>query len=317
MGTSLFEADGLGGVLQRVTARTMSIPRGRRLVVKNSQPKVVLLQEGVMRVSLNGRDLGVGRPGDLLVVPGACRQVFEPVVERGETRFQVLVVLFRPGVFAVDAVSLQAMPTGGRADSEAREEEFLRRHFGMPRLIAKAVGPAALEQVEAMREEAAARRVGYRYRVTAHAWLLLTDIARRDQGADSSASDVPGEAAERGAWLAERVKRYLIENHAEEVTLDRVAWHLRLSAEHLARVFKRETGETIHGYLENLRVARARMHLEATALPMGEIARLSGFTTASQFCRTFRRVTGKTPSEHRHASRGRSFSPSLIERIAR
>lgn len=119
-----------------------------------------------------------------------------------------------------------------------------------------------LEQAEAMREEAEARRVGYRYRVAAHAWLLLTDIARRDQGAASSATNIPAAAAaaERGAWLAERVKRFLIENHAEEATLDRVAWHLRLSAEHLARVFKRETGATIHGYLENLRVARALMH---------------------------------------------------------
>lgn len=317
MGLSLFEVDGLAGVLERVTARTMSIPRGRRLVVENRQPKVVLFQEGEVRVSINKRELGVGRPGDLLVVPGACRQAFEPVVARAETRFEVLVLFFRPGVFAVDAASLQAMPTGGQADPEMREEEFLGRYFGTARLIAGAVGPAALAQVEAMREEAEARRVGFRYRVAAHAWLLLTEIARRGQGAEAPANDVPAGAAERGAWLAERVKRYLIENHAEEVTLERVAWHLRLSAEHLARVFKRETGGTIHGYLESLRVSRAQMHLEATALPMGEIARLSGFATASQFCRTFRRVTGKTPSEHRHASRGRSFSPSQIEQIVR
>lgn len=312
----MFEADRLGGAFQRVASRTMSIPRGRRLVVRNAQPKVVLLQEGVMRVSINGRDLGVGRPGDLLVVPGACRQVFEPVAERRETRFQVLVVLFRPDVFAVDADTLQAMPTGGRADPELREDEFLRLHFGTPRLIAEAAGPAALEQVEALRREAEARHAGYRHRMVAHAWLLLTDIARRDRRAVTGREEEAAAAANRGEWLAERVKRYLIENHAEEVTLDRVAWHLRLSAEHLARVFKRETGKTVIGYLEELRVARARMHLEATTLPMGEIARLSGFPTASQFCRTFRRATGRTPSAHRIAKLGRSFSPSLIERIS-
>jgi LacI family transcriptional regulator len=61
------------------------------------------------------------------------------------------------------------------------------------------------------------------------------------------------------------------------------------------KYFHRTPLEMIH----ETRLQRARMLLSGTILPMGEIAQRCGYRNAEVFSRTFRKMTGMTPSQYR------------------
>jgi transcriptional regulator GlxA family with amidase domain len=82
---------------------------------------------------------------------------------------------------------------------------------------------------------------------------------------------------------------------------------------HLSRVFKQTTGQTIFQYLTHLRVERAKVLLQSTPLTSGEIARQTGFSSATLFGRTFRAMTGLTPGGYR--ARAASVVKSFPSRI--
>ena len=54
-------------------------------------------------------------------------------------------------------------------------------------------------------------------------------------------------------------------------------------------------------YLMDYRIQMATKLLETTNLPITEIAMETGWGSSSYFSKMFRRLTGKTPNEHRKA----------------
>ena len=313
MGRSVFHLAQLGGVLERVQERVMAIPRGRRLLVGNAQPKIVLMLDGHFRALIDDVEIGEMRPGDALVVPGPCKQAYLPIASRRETRMRVLVISFRRGVFAYDENMARAVPVPG-VHGDDSPEDFIRIHFGSRQVRHGVLTPTVAESIKALRLEAAERKPGYRLRAAAHTLLLISEVASREATGAPAKPDTS--SLSRAAWRVEQVKLYLLEHHTESLTLEQVARPANLSAEHLARMFRKETGKTVFGYIEHLRVEQARAQLAASTLAVGEIASLTGFPSASQFCRTFKRVTGDTPLSYRlKRAHEAEYSPSTMDEI--
>ncbi|WP_224272643.1 helix-turn-helix domain-containing protein [Streptomyces venezuelae] len=70
-----------------------------------------------------------------------------------------------------------------------------------------------------------------------------------------------------------------------------------MSARHLARLFREQTGVTPAGYVERVRVEAARMLLEGGASVTGAAAR-SGLGSDETLRRAFARHFGVTPSAY-------------------
>jgi len=68
---------------------------------------------------------------------------------------------------------------------------------------------------------------------------------------------------------------------------------------HLARSFRRFQGCTISDYVRQLRVDNARRKMMSGNVRLVDIALSSGFSDQSHFSRSFKRVTGMTPTEFR------------------
>ncbi len=96
--------------------------------------------------------------------------------------------------------------------------------------------------------------------------------------------------------LTKAVIRYIEENMADEISLFSLSETFRISPSHLSRVFKREMGETFLRYLTRRRVERARGLLDDPALQISEIAYACGFSSPVRFTKTFKELTGRTPS---------------------
>ncbi len=98
--------------------------------------------------------------------------------------------------------------------------------------------------------------------------------------------------------IAQRLKAYIDENYAQELSLDVLADALGLSAKYLSRVFKLIMGVNLSDYLAYVRMEKVK-ELLLTPLPIERIAQQVGITNRTTFTRTFRKLEGMTPSEWR------------------
>jgi AraC-like DNA-binding protein len=92
--------------------------------------------------------------------------------------------------------------------------------------------------------------------------------------------------------------------HPQEAwPVQRLAQVSRVSAAHFARSFKDAFGIPPHRYLLSRRLERATALLRETDLSVTEIAFMTGWQSVGTFGRTFRDVTGRSPSGSRQHER--------------
>lgn len=72
-----------------------------------------------------------------------------------------------------------------------------------------------------------------------------------------------------------------------------------ISTSYLLHLFKKETGKTIYGYLEDIRLSRAVELLMDDYLSISEIANLVGYGDNNYFSRIFKRKYGVSPSAYK------------------
>lgn len=97
----------------------------------------------------------------------------------------------------------------------------------------------------------------------------------------------------------EQTKAYIRAHLRESFTRQDIADHVHLSQNHLARIFRKETGMSIAEFTLQQRMGQAVELLAHTELSVGEIAERVGYENYSYFLTLFRRVTGTTPSKYR------------------
>ena len=108
--------------------------------------------------------------------------------------------------------------------------------------------------------------------------------------------------APRGSEL-EPVLRWLDEAAAEELTIERIAAHARMSTRTLNRRFREQTGTTPLQWLHRARIRQAQHLLETTPEPVDRIGGRVGFGSPTAFRDRFKRVVGVSPHSYRRAFR--------------
>ena len=98
----------------------------------------------------------------------------------------------------------------------------------------------------------------------------------------------------------------------EEWPVRRLARVSGVSQAHFARSFKQAFGVPPHRYLLTRRVERATALLRDTDLPITEIAFQTGWASLGTFGRTFRDVTGESPSAVRERERAAGHQPAPV-----
>ena len=136
-------------------------------------------------------------------------------------------------------------------------------------------------------------------------WLVM--YLRRPGGQSQFSAPLAAQRAEHDgvsvlvAWMGENLRA--------DLSVQALARRSSMSVRNLARVFRRETGETPAAFVERLRLEAARRELELTARSAKQIAGSSGFGTVETMHRAFRRSLGTTPLQYRQrfaVARGRA-----------
>jgi transcriptional regulator GlxA family with amidase domain len=151
---------------------------------------------------------------------------------------------------------------------------------------------------------------------------LCLHIVRLDHGADAANAVARRMvvAPHRGGGQAQFVDRPLprpvddslestrawaLERLDQPLTVAALARTALMSERSFLRRFRAETGTSPLRWLLDQRVAHARRLLEATDLPVEEVAARCGLGTAANLRRHFARATRTTPTAYRRAFRGR------------
>ncbi len=113
------------------------------------------------------------------------------------------------------------------------------------------------------------------------------------------------------AGAIDLARRYL-DMHAgdADVSLERVAAAAHVTPAHLVRRFRAELGTTPIAYLWQRRVAAGVDLLANTGLPVGEVARRSGFRSVYHFSRRVKQATGMAPTELRRRGWSQTAPPA-------
>ena len=103
-----------------------------------------------------------------------------------------------------------------------------------------------------------------------------------------------------GNPIVEKAVRYIRENYMNDVRLSAVARLMNVSAEHLSRLFKKETGFGFNEYLTLYRLQRAEYILKMEPKrSIGEVAYLCGFNDSNYFSYKFKQRYGVSPTKAR------------------
>jgi len=93
---------------------------------------------------------------------------------------------------------------------------------------------------------------------------------------------------------------HYIYNHLHEpITIETLSRQVSLHPCYLASLFKRETGTTIHSFIQNKRLETAENILKNSNHSCADIANTLCFSSQSHFIRAFRKKYGMTPNQYR------------------
>lgn len=96
--------------------------------------------------------------------------------------------------------------------------------------------------------------------------------------------------------MAEAARGYMAAHLHSRLTIEQIAAQVHCSTYHLCRLFRRQTGMTVHRYLSRLRLRAAVDRLQEHRADLAKLANDLGFASHSHFCDAFRREFGVPPS---------------------
>lgn len=103
----------------------------------------------------------------------------------------------------------------------------------------------------------------------------------------------------RGELQVRAAERYVQEHYARIGSVGEVAVAVGLGADYLRHLFRRLRGRSLVGYLGEVRLARAKVLLAHSNLPLKEVAPLCGYRDEYYFSVVFRRAEGVPPGQYR------------------
>ncbi|HJC23679.1 MAG TPA: response regulator [Candidatus Eisenbergiella merdavium] len=96
-----------------------------------------------------------------------------------------------------------------------------------------------------------------------------------------------------------KLLKYVNSHYTQDISLSETASVLNMNPNYVSQMFKKETGVTFTHYITDLRITEAKKLLRTTRHPISDIAPNVGFNDYFYFLKTFKRVTGRTPSQYR------------------
>lgn len=247
----------------------------------HNEIEMLLVLDGKMKVginsetrNLNSGDLAICRSGDIHFYDGLNSQC------RG------LVIAFAPQIIE----NMISLPANSR----------LTPFIDQATVTGAGLDPAAIEAIRRTMQQLHNEmdRKDKHYQVFVLSLLHeLIGLSLRHLPAKSNAGVRSESAAARK--LTQRAIKYIENNYALAISLEKVAQHLGITEVYFSRVFIKVTGLNFKTYLNKLRIEKAKNMILYSDDPIVEIACKCGFGSIRTFNRVFKSEKGIAPTQLR------------------
>ncbi len=227
---------------------------------------LIYVLEGAIYVTEDGVD-HIVKPGQLLFLKSGWRHFGKQLIPRGTRWYYVHFALPQP-------------------DGEHKSGQLV-----LPKQLEHLAGSSIEQELGAFVEACRSQDEVSRWYLNQQLFVLLSRIAH---------FGLPKPATPD---LPERIARYLRDHIREPFSAKELEKALYLSYKHLAAVFKKSRGQTMHAYHHRLRMEEGARLLRETLLPVGEISEEMGFSDQLYFSRCFHQFAGVSPTEYRRLVR--------------
>jgi AraC-like DNA-binding protein len=129
---------------------------------------------------------------------------------------------------------------------------------------------------------------------------LLVEIGRNQEGTET---DLPSPVMPRNGRIVE-ILRYIDQHLAEDLDAEVIAKAFFISKFHMMRQFRQETGTTVHLYITQKRLVKARELMDA-GMRATEACYRCGWRSYSSFTRAYNKHLGTTPTGRMDAGQAR------------
>lgn len=102
--------------------------------------------------------------------------------------------------------------------------------------------------------------------------------------------------------VIENIKQYITDNYNKNIGINEIAAHANLNPVYCGALFKKEEKCTISQYLNRIRINAAASLLKNSHLSVGDVAFEVGFNDIYYFSKTFKKITGVSPSSLKNKS---------------
>jgi len=96
----------------------------------------------------------------------------------------------------------------------------------------------------------------------------------------------------------EFIVSFIEEHYDEDISFGEFANMLHLSRTYLSSLFRKDVGCTFPEYLTKFRIQKAIELMEIETIPLSELAFRVGYNDYTHFSKTFKKITGKSPTEY-------------------
>ncbi|MBW8816264.1 MAG: helix-turn-helix transcriptional regulator [Caulobacterales bacterium] len=187
-----------------------------------------------------------------------------------------------------DMISIRLAPTLLASTAEALSIPTDRADLA-PRIGAR--DPLVEHVVRALMAELAAPEPAGRIYADSLAVALTTRLLQSFGAANATGRQTLSKPQAR------RLVEFIEANLEAELTLEQIAAVAGISVPHLTTLFRRTMGQSVHAYVMERRVHRARSLLLERNRSIAEVALETGFAHQSHLARWMRRLLGVTPSD--------------------
>ena len=101
--------------------------------------------------------------------------------------------------------------------------------------------------------------------------------------------------------LSKNIKEYIEENYySPDLNINTIGLAFNLSGQYLSKLFKLQTNERLHEYINKIKIQKAtKLLLEDKHLTIYNISQKIGYLNTNNFIRIFKKYEGVTPGEYR------------------
>ena len=111
------------------------------------------------------------------------------------------------------------------------------------------------------------------------------------------------------------ILNYIEASANQKISVRQIAYNLGYNYDYLRQLFLKQTGKTAKDYLTNLRLNSAKQYLANFDYSLEEIAAMTGFSSPSHLCMTFKKHFGISPLAFKEADSKNNKTDNLKNNI--